>query len=147
MGSGTLNLATGDFVPQFEDVSAESSVMGLAIQHLYKKGANNDLLGTNFRLNLHESLVRNGDKIYVYTDGNGDKHGFQDYYYYVSASGQKVYIEDKTKVVVSSDGVLTYQDVSTGQIYKVTLEYKSTSGLKAMATLEGVKNVDYYEQR
>ena len=147
VGAGTLNLATGDFVPQFEDISAENSAMGLAIQHLYKKNANNYLLGSNFRLSLHESLVRNGDTTYVYTDGNGDKHGFQDYYYYVNASGQKVYIEDKTKVVVNPEGALTYQDESTDEIYKVTLEFKSTSGLKAMATLEGVKNVDYYEQR
>lgn len=48
-------------------------------------------------------------------------------------------------MVVDAEGQMTY--TSGGQTYSVVCEYKSATGLKAMTTLEGVKNVKFFEQR
>ena len=79
-----VNLATGDTIVSFCDVAAENSVMGLGISHVYKKSSEENFVGENFRLNLNETFVKNGntalDATYIYTDAKGDKHGFKDYY-------------------------------------------------------------------
>ena len=139
-----VNLATGDMVTSFCDVSSDRSAGGLEIRHVYKKDSKDYLCGSNFRLNLHETFVKNGDGAldasYVYTDASGDKHGFRDYYYYIDSSGNKTYIQ-KSSVEVEADGTLKYRD------HKVFCEYKSASGLKASTELEGLTNVKSFEQR
>lgn len=145
IATGEVNLANGSMVTSICDVKPENSVMGMGIYHIHKRNADNYSLGGNFRLNLNETLVRYDDGDYIYTDSNGDKHGFHDYYYYINNSGTKKYIADKSLIVVDAEGRMTYTE--SNQTYSVTCEYKSTTGLKAMATLEGVKNVDYFEQR
>lgn len=145
IATGEVNLANGSMVTSICDVKPENSVMGMGICHIHKRNADNYSLGGNFRLNLNETLVRCDDGDYIYTDSNGDKHGFHDYYYYINNSGVKKYITDKSLIVVDVEGRMTYTE--SNQTYSVTCEYKSTAGLKAMATLEGVKNADYFEQR
>ena len=145
IATGEVNLANGSMVTSICDVKPENSVMGMGICHIHKRNADNYSLGGNFRLNLNETLVRCDDGDYIYTDSNGDKHGFHDYYYYINNSGVKKYITDKSSIVVDVEGRMTYTE--SNQTYSVTCEYKSTAGLKAMATLEGVKNADYFEQR
>ncbi len=143
---GDVNLATGDIVTSFCDVKSEDSAGGLAVKHIYKKSSEEFLLGDNFRLNLHETLIKNSDGAldtnYIYTDENGDKHGFKDYYYYINTSGKKVYITAaKSNITVEADGTLKYNG------YTVYGEYKSATGLKTLTKLEGFKYVSHLEQR
>ncbi len=152
IATGEVNLANGSMVTTICDVKPEDSVMGLGIYHIHKKDAENYALGGNFRLNLNESLIRVdsekytlNDVGYVYTDANGNKHAFRDYYYYIDNLGEKVYVDDKSKVIIDAEGKMTCNIGE--QIYSVTCEYKSTSGLKAMTEIEGVKNIEYFEQR
>ena len=144
IATGEVNLVTGSMVTSICDVKPENSVMGLGIYHIHKKNADNYSLGGNFRLNLNETFVKHSERDYVYTDANGDKHGFNEYYYYINASGNKEYI-GKDVVTIDAEGKMT---CNVGeQIYPVTCEYKSTSGLKAMTKIEGVNNIEYFEQR
>lgn len=140
-----VNLATGDTIVSFCDVAAENSVMGLGISHVYKKSSEENFVGENFRLNLHETFVKNGntalDTTYIYTDAKGDKHGFKDYYYYINGDGRKIYITSKTSITVEPDGTLKYAGS------KVYPEYRSSTGLKAATQLENFINYESIEQR
>ena len=142
--NGNINLATGDMTTSFCDVESDHSVGGMEIYHVYKKSSEDYFLGDNFRLNIHETLIKNGssglDANYIYTDAQGDKHGFKDFYYYIDISGKKTYIS-KSGISVEADGTLKYNG------YIVYGEYRSASGLKALTQLEGFKYVSYLEQR
>lgn len=147
IATGEVNLANGSMVTSVCDVQPEDSVMGLGIYHIHKRNAENYSLGGNFRLNLNETLIRYADGDYIYTDPNGDKHGFHDYYYYIDETGVKNYVTDKSKIVADAEGKLTYTNTYTKKTYTVKCEYKSTAGLKAMTKLEGIKNIKFLEQR
>ena len=146
IATGEVNLATGDMVTTICDVKPQDSVMGLGIYHVHKRAAEDYSVGGGFRLNLNESLVRNSANDYIYTDASGNKHGFRDYYYYINETGNKTYIKTKSDIEVSAIGELTYIDEEEKK-YKVVCEYKSTEGLQVITTLEGLKNIDFFEQR
>ncbi len=145
VAAANVNLATGDMVTSFCDIDGDRSVKGVEIKHVYKKDGANFFCGNNFRLNIQEKFVKNSsgvlDANYIYTDADGDKHGFRDYYYYIDQNGKKNYISSKSSIVVEADGTLKYNG------YNVACEYKSASGLKAITVLEGLKNVKSLDQR
>ena len=139
-----MNLAIGENMITMPDVSAENSVMGLDIFHTHKRSREEYFVGDQFRLSLHEKFEKYNTSTpianYVYTDGNGDKHGFTVYYYYINVSGVKTYV-DKEQVEVELDGRLKYLN------YDVQTEYRSATGLSVKTQLEGFKNIDLLEQR
>ena len=146
IAAADVNLATGDMVTSFCDVSGDRSAGGLEIRHVYKKDSKDYLCGNNFRLNLQETFVKNGDGVsdadYVYTDAAGDKHGFREHYYYIDKNGKKTYIlANKSIIAIDADGRLKYNG------YNVYCDYKSASGLKALTRQDKLKHIDYYEQR
>ena len=145
VAAANVNLATGDMVTSFCDVNSDRSAKGVEIKHVYKKDGANFFCGNNFRLNIQEKFVKNSsgvlDANYIYTDADGDKHGFRDYYYYIDRNGKKNYISSKSSIVVEADGTLKYNG------YNVACEYKSASGLKAITQIGNLKNAAYYEQR
>ena len=145
VAAANVNLATGDMVTSFCDIDGDRSVKGVEIKHVYKKDGANFFCGNNFRLNIQEKFVKNSsgvlDANYIYTDADGDKHGFRDYYYYIDRNGKKNYISSKSSIVVEADGTLKYNG------YNVACEYKSASGLKAITQIGNLKNAAYYEQR
>ena len=142
--SGLLNLATRDCSFSFVDVSAENSVMGIPVIHTCKRSKEDFCAGQSYRLNLNENFKKYTERDYVYTDSMGYKHAFHDYYYYIDNLENKIYIDDKSKIDVEADGNLAYY---TGQKYKVNVEYKSHTGLKAITELEGFHNNRWLEQR
>ena len=145
VAAANVNLATSDMVTSFCDVNSDRSAKGVEIKHVYKKDGANFFCGNNFRLNIQEKFVKNSsgvlDANYIYTDADGDKHGFRDYYYYIDRNGKKNYISSKSSIVVEADGTLKYNG------YNVACEYKSASGLKAITQIGNLKNAAYYEQR
>ena len=145
VAAANVNLATGDMVTSFCDIDGDRSVKGVEIKHVYKKDGAKFFCGNNFRLNIQEKFVKNSSEVldanYIYTDADGDKHGFRDYYYYIDRNGKKNYISSKSSIVVEADGTLKYNG------YNVACEYKSASGLKAITILEGLKNVKSLDQR
>lgn len=142
VAAANVNLATGDMVTSFCDIDGDRSVKGVEIKHVYKKDGANFFCGNNFRLNIQEKFVKNSsgvlDANYIYTDADGDKHGFRDYYYYIDRNGKKNYISSKSSIVVEADGTLKYNG------YNVACEYKSASGLKAITQIGNLKNAAYY---
>ncbi|MBO5412494.1 MAG: hypothetical protein J6A38_05400, partial [Clostridia bacterium] len=139
---GQVDLSSGDLTMAFVGVSAENSVMGMPIVHVYDSRKPNE----NFRLNVYETLQYD-DPNYVYTDGNGEKHTFKEKYYYLGENAQKIYISiaDKLSITVMADGRLIYKvnDKDT----EIFVEHCSASGLKAVTAAEGYNDSEYLEKR
>lgn len=147
--AGEYNVAEGDMTATFGDVAESDSVLGFGISHVFKKSRDELYVGKNFRLNLNETLIKNDDSVldanYIYTDANGDKHGFKDTYYYIDTTGAKKTISSKSSIAVDMDGKLTY--TTGGKTYDVYQEQRTSTGLKAVTKIEGFKYADYLEQR
>ena len=146
--SGTLNLTTGDFVTGFTDASTKNSALACLISHVYKKNSTHYDCGKNWRLNLHQTLVKNTAANvgvdYIYTDSDGEKHGFIETYYYLNASNNKVAVP-KNDVTVELDGSLWYKSGSSS--YEVFKDQRTATGMTLTTKMEGFKNAENLEQR
>lgn len=138
-----VDLKTGNMILSFTDVSAENSVMGLEISHVFNKSFENSFYGNGYKLNIDEKLQKYDDETYIYTDSLGEKHVIRQYFYYIASNNNKIYI-DKSLVEVDTSGNLKYTSNFT---YDVKVEYKSDTGLEASTKLENIKYVDYLDQR
>ena len=140
-GRVSLNLATGKSKFVFSDCITEDSPIGISVAHVFDKENNASGYGTNFGLNLDESLTVNVDGNYVYTDGLNRKHTCETKYYVIDDNGEKSYVL-KSEVEVKADGELEY----SGK--KVEREACLESGLTFGGELKGAfKNLKYFEQR
>jgi RHS repeat-associated protein len=144
--TGYLNLSTGEVTASFADADIGGSALSLTVSHHYKQNSAETNFGKNWRLNLEQKLEKNTDTAldanYIYTDAAGDKHGFKDVYYYLNSANNKVDVTAyKAQITVGQDGRLAYNG------YEVLKEQKTSSGLKAVTTLDGFKNVELIEQR
>ena len=146
--NGTLNLNTGEFVTGFTDTSVKKSALACGISHVYKKNSTNYGCGKNWRLNLHQTLVKNTavnkGVDYIYTDAAGEKHGFIETYYYLDPSNIK-YTVDKKDVTVELDGSLWFK--SGDESYEVFKDQRTATGMSLSTTMEGFKNIENLEQR
>ena len=147
---GSLNLATGELVTAFTDTVLKSSALSCKISHVYKKSDKDYGCGKNWRLNLHQTLIKNKKGTlhkgvdYIYTDGNGQKHGFIETFYYLDGENNKIVVE-KNNVNVEPDGSLWYKTGNGDcQVYK---EQRTATGMKLSARLEDFKNIEFLEQR
>ncbi len=147
--TGEYNVAEGDMTASFGDIAEADSILGFSISHVFKKSCDEFFVGKNFRLNLHETLIKNDDSAldagYIYTDANGSKHGFKDTYYYIDANGTKQTIANKSLIDVDMGGKLTY--TTGGKTYDVYQEQHTSTGLKAITKIEGFKYSNYLDQR
>jgi len=143
VATGNFNAGTGETVTSFETISTNDLKLDYEISHIYKQSSADFGLGDNFRLNLHETFIKNNSSC-DYTDQLGTKVLFTEYYYYLDDNNNKQYVS-KSNVVAGIDGQLTYQ--SGGKTYEVQAEYRSSTGLKVMPKLENVKNAELVEQR
>lgn len=143
VATGNFNAGTGETVTSFETISTNDLKLDYGISHIYKQSSADFGLGDNFRLNLHETFIKNNSSC-DYTDQLGTKVLFTEYYYYLDDNNNKQYVS-KSNVVAGIDGQLTYQ--SGGKTYEVQAEYRSSTGLKVMPKLENVKNAELVEQR
>ncbi|MCL2145529.1 MAG: hypothetical protein FWH43_08585, partial [Endomicrobia bacterium] len=145
--TGALNLNTGEFVTGFTDAITKNSALACKISHVYKKNSTNYGCGKNWRLNLHQTLVKNtavnAGVDYIYTDSDGEKHGFIETYYYLDSSNNKVTVP-KNDVIVELDGSLWYK---SGSAYEVFKDQRTATGLTLTTKMEGFKNVENLEQR
>lgn len=145
IATGHLNLVDGTFATNLCDVSAENSVYALPIEHINKKCCDDNLVGNNIRLNLHEKLIKHDEINYVYEDGYGNKHIFKPYYYYFDSNNLKKYIADTSQIIVGTDKSMQIQINS--KLFFVYIEYKSTTGLTALTSIDDIAQMDYLEQR
>ena len=136
--NASIDLSAGEEVITINDVSPENSVMGIEINHVFSGESGTNGAGAGFRLSLEESLVESNG--YVYTDGNGRKYNFTEYFYYLY-NDRKVYV-DKSKVSTDENGIINYNG------NRVFVEYRSTTGLTLVAPLKGIANIDtFLDQR
>ena len=144
-----INLLNGENIVTIPTIA--DNEMGIEISHILHQngtGENNFCCGNNLRLNLHERFVKNDnsaiDADYIYTDCMGDTYKFKEYFYYVGDDKLKRRIT-RDNITVLEDGTLTYNDGTN--TYIVEREITTYDGMKASAKLEGVKNLQNYEQR
>ena len=147
----SVNLGTGESIFTINDVKAENSVMGVAINHVYC-GENGKLdMGEGFQLSLEESLVFesnvNAGYSYLYTDGKGQKYAITEYFYYIDETGNKVYVDTpKSQILVSGDGRYFekaseyWNTFQQGQ--ELFVEHKSAIGCKAELEVKNLLNSD-----
>ncbi len=142
---GIFDVPTGELNAEAALSSGDGLTVPYGITLVHKASAENFNCGNGFRLNLHERLQKNSDDAidanYVYTDVYGMQHGFTENYYRLNESNNKVAV-DKKSVTVQTDGTLTDEDGN-----KVFKEELSDTGWKASTKLEGVENVELFEQR
>ena len=138
--SAYVDMQTGKGTIVVPDISDDQ--MGVQISHVINGGDENLCCGDGARLNLHETLVKE-ENGYVYTDEIGEKHNVTEQFYYVKENGEKQIITDKSSITVEANGKMTYLD----KPYIVYRQEKTDNGLKVTTTLEGIKNVEYYDQR
>ena len=146
--SHNINLVTKEVNTIISDLSNDSLPFDVPIVHVFKESIKDYGLGYNFRLNLHDKLLKVSSNLltsnYVYEDLLGDLHSFDEIFYYYNDSGNKMFIQ-KNDVIIENDLSL-YINVSDKR-YKVYKEEYSTSGLKASTQLETFKRVDLLIQK
>ena len=144
-----VDLFTGDSVTKIVDAIDEN--IGIEISHILKRSEDDFCCGEDARLNIHEKLVKNNDSDiaseYIYTDEFGNKHYLKETLYYIDSDGIKRDIIDKASITVLPNGKLEYTPSTTSQTFEVYREEASFCGLKATTKLEGVKSIDWFEQK
>ncbi len=139
------DVLTGELNARIAVALGEGLTVPYNVSVIHKASKENFACGNGFRLNLHERLEKNGDTAtdadYVYTDELGIKYGFWEKFYRISDEDCKISV-DKSEVTVHTDGTLT--DGSGNEVFK---EEVSATGWKASTKLEGVKNIELFEQR
>jgi hypothetical protein len=147
--SGELNLSTGELAASFADVSAGGSALRLEIAHVYKKSDTDYNCGDDWRLNLHQTLVKNTASNvgvdYIYTDAAGEKHGFIETYYYLNNDNGKSIINNKSDITVELDGSLSC--AAGTSIVEVFKDQRTATGLKLTTVIDGFKYAEHVEQR
>ena len=135
------NIYSGNAVFAFSDIS--DPVLGVSVSHIYKPNDELTEYGHNYRLNLDEKLTaipsNTGRTKYVYSDEVGDKHTFDESFYYIDASGNKVFVSEPT--VVDVEGRFWFNDI------EVFRELTTVCGLRATTKIDGVNDCEYIEQR
>lgn len=152
---GNVTLDNGDMTASFNDISLIKTSLPFKISHTYKWSSEDFGCGRNWRLNLHQSLVKenasaNGDAKkneanYIYTDGNGFQHGFVETYYYYDATGKKVTLKKELVNYDAATETMWYE--VSGKKTEVFMEQHTTSGMKLTTRLEDFKGLKYYDQR
>ncbi len=146
--NGIVYLTSGEMIASFDDLISHTSGLSWKINHTFKRNSTNYLCGKDWRLNLHQTLIKNSSKNagvdYIYTDENGYEHGFIETYYYFGARNQKVIVA-RNQVSTDFDGTLFFK--VNGEKQKVYKEQRTSSGLTLTNKIEGVKNAEYLEQR
>lgn len=154
--------ATGKVIAAFSDTEALATPLGISVSHVFNPDESNALnaYGKGFRLNVDERMVlcsefkpsTDEEKTlnsfdYIYTDGKGRSHGFEEYFFYTTESEARNYIPEAEigKITVDSDGDMIYE--KNFKLYKVMRELRSATGWEASTRLKGVKNLALLEQR
>ncbi len=141
-----VDLLTGETVKTFTDVVDD--VMGIEISHVLKNGNHDFCCGDSVRLNLHEKLERQETDSpiidYIYTDEMGEKHLFNEHFYYLDKNGVKHTVE-KPYVNVEPSGIMYY--MSDEGVRRAYREVYTHNGLKAVTTLENMNGLHTIEQR
>ncbi len=156
--NGELYLASGELCPSFTDAEINSGALPFSVKHVYTNDGEDRNCGCGWSLNLHSTLKRSDDGgipldiinlgkddvDFVYTDGAGVRHAFDEVFYYIDGDGNRQSVE-REKVSVSVDGKLTCE--VNGNDVEVVREFKTATGLILSARLEGVSGVSMLEQR
>jgi RHS repeat-associated protein len=145
-GTGRVNIDSGLLQFVHNDINGEELTIPLSITHTYNSintDTNEFACGKGWKTNLHQSLIKkqlangNDKGEYVYIDGEGNEHIFEEKYYYKNEE-TRIYVK-KSDVTIGYDGKLTFGT------HKIETEMKTASGLNLTLTPEdfaGIEKLD-----
>ena len=133
-----IDLLSGSVDTVIEDI--KDNTIGVSLAHIYKQSNESYNCGKNFRLNINDSLEKNGTS-YIYTDSFGNVHTFDERYFFINENGEKEIVTDLDALRVDVDGVIWYNEE---QVYR---ELYTDDGIRASAKLENIAGVEWLEQR
>ena len=137
-----LNVLTGGSTVAIDDIT--DPALGATVSHIFLPGDESTSRGKHFRLNFDETLVKKpGENAgYLYTDPAGEAFTFRRYLYKV--------IDGEKYDLTASEAEAVFVDV-WGRLWngttEVYAEWRTPQGLTATSRLDGIKNVEYFEQR
>lgn len=176
-GAGKLNLFTGKMKFFHEDVAEDGDVLPISVGHVYNSldaNLENDRVetgnkfitlpkyrcGKGWKLNVQQYLTEEkfswleGEetaKKFTYVDAEGNHQIFEEKYYYINDSKQKVYLLPEN-IDIDAEQNLSYtvQKTVNGTVtevkYNVERETKSTTGLKLISAPEDFKGIKYIDK-
>lgn len=120
----TLDLFQGSNTLTINDISADSTLLGIGLTHVYNPMTVKDrTFGCGFRVNIFERLemsdnINNLTQIPVYTDGAGNKYTFNAVFYIIQ-NNERGYLTEEAMAEVerNSSGQLYYSG------YQVYVDY------------------------
>ncbi len=138
-----LDLNTGTVITKFTAFNGAELAVPLDITYYHGKNIISTKFGNNWRLNLQRQLkVSLNDKewnsVYTYTDEIGEKHEFNETYYY-EQDGEKIFV-DKNLVNIDLNGNLTYQN-------KEVKKRQTCKGFTLIPKIDDFINSELIEQR
>ncbi len=163
-GGGEVNLNTGNLRFKHAGTNCNSVALPTDVSLVYNssmtdydgsefgKNIPTDFnCGKGWKLNLQQYLVKqegtpaNGRKSreYVYIDGDGNHHTFDESYYAQTDSGRE-YL-DRNEITIKPDGKLVR--VQSGIEQEVKTEIRSGTGLELHSEYEGFKGIELVELR
>ena len=98
IATSELDLVTGDLVTSIPTVLSDLA-LGVSIYHVYKKGVDDYNLGCNFKLNLHEKLIKNEGLYYSYLDSNGKINEMLKFPIKIISYQNKIHIESDNRLI------------------------------------------------
>lgn len=163
-GKGEVNLSTGNFKLIHSDASLKSGALTLGISHIYngffeqfsdfEKTLMNGF-GRGWKLNLQQYLIKekynepdddSSTKIFVYLDGNGDKHIFKEQYFYLDEQKVKRHLMP-SQITIDENNELIYKSTinNVEKTYKVEKKVLSSSGFVLTTQLEDFQDIKFVQ--
>ncbi len=110
--TGYFNAGSGELATAVSVFRSSDFLLPLDISFVHRCGFGKTACGLNWHLNLDKKLkISKADTSYnthyVYTDELGDNYLISEYYYYLDGN-ERVFINNKSEIVVDINGNLTY---------------------------------------
>ena len=132
-----MHLRTGETTFKIQDIYDPTLAVGIG--HVSRKNESGDIMWST---TLDQTLRKNEQQQYVYTDASGEEYVFLERYYSLDGNGGKEKLNVATsEVLVDTEGKLWYEGK---EIFR---ELYTNEGLTAKVRLEGVQNAEWLEQR
>jgi len=116
-GEGLIDLSNGTLTFMHETTNAESSILPVDIMHVYQSRTptTNGVFGRGWKLNLEQSLRKvlpnnPNDTRYIFTDGTGQEHDFEERYFIRLVNGNKSFNRPNTSARIQRSDLRIEQD-------------------------------------
>ena len=155
-GEGCVNLCSGNLVFTHADTVMNGNRMPVSVTHYYNAcHADTDefFMGWGWRCSLHQTLHRDANDVYWYTDGDGTAHAFGTDNKDEDGIGLTLSVnDDNITITDKGDNVMTFPLITTGKVLISTLADAvgnqvtvSSVGMKITSVTDGSRRVTSFD--